>query len=149
MPQLAFGIFDFDPDTGELRRNGLPVRLQAQPAKVLAALLANPDEVVTRESLHEAVWKGETFVDFERGLNFCIGQLRAALEDDADAPRYIRTVPRRGYQLVAAAEVFPEESASAELAGRRAAQIQLGRTRGYITEANRVKERRRVGSPVG
>src|SRR5258708_3424330 len=101
MPRVTFGIFDFDTETNQLRRNGLPVRLQAQPALVLAGLLAHPGAVVTRESLRDAVWKGETFVDFDRGLNFCIAQVRSALGDSAESPRYVQTLPKKGYQFIA------------------------------------------------
>ena len=100
-PHLRFGIFDFDLSTGELRRNGMPVRLQSQPAQVLRLLIENADQIVTRETLQKAVWGTETFVDFERGLNFCIAQIRSALGDSADSPRFVRTVPKRGYQFIA------------------------------------------------
>ena len=96
-----FGLFDFDPASGELRREGIPVKLQAQPAQVLRILIANAGELVSRETLRKAVWGTETFVDFDRGLNFCIAQIRAALGDSADSPRFIRTVPKQGYQFVA------------------------------------------------
>jgi len=102
--RYRFAEFDFDAAKGELRRDGVVVRLQAQPAQALASLIAKAGEVVTREELQRAIWSDATHVDFERGLNFCIGQLRAALEDDADTPRYVRTVPRRGYQFIAAVE---------------------------------------------
>jgi len=102
--RYRFGEFEFDAATGELRRDGVVVRLQAQPAQALACLIAKANEVVTREELQRAIWGHETHVDFERGLNFCIGQLRATLEDDADTPRYVRTIPRRGYQFVATVE---------------------------------------------
>jgi DNA-binding winged helix-turn-helix (wHTH) protein/TolB-like protein len=98
---VRFGIFEFDPATRELRREGTPVRLQAQPAQVLAVLVARSGEVVTREELRQAVWGSETFVDFERGLNFCVAQIRSALGDSADSPRFIRTLPKRGYQFIA------------------------------------------------
>lgn len=98
---VRFGIFEFDPATRELRREGSPVRLQGQPAQVLAVLLSRAGEVVTREELRQAVWGSETFVDFERGLNFCIAQIRSALGDSADSPRFIRTLPKRGYQFIA------------------------------------------------
>jgi DNA-binding winged helix-turn-helix (wHTH) protein/TolB-like protein len=98
---VRFGIFEFDPVTRELRREGSPVRLQAQPAQVLAVLLSRAGEVVTREELRQAVWGSETFVDFERGLNFCIAQIRSTLGDSADSPRFIRTLPKRGYQFIA------------------------------------------------
>jgi DNA-binding winged helix-turn-helix (wHTH) protein/TolB-like protein len=105
MPRIRFGLFDFDPASLELRREGVPVRLQAQPARVLALLVARAGEVVTRETLREAVWGAGTFVDFERGLNFCVAQIRSALGDSADSPRFIRTVPKMGYQFIAPVEI--------------------------------------------
>ncbi len=98
---MQFGIFEFHLDTGELYRQGVPVRLQAQPAQVLALLLRYSGQVVTRAQLKEAVWGSETFVDFDKGLNFCIAQVRAVLSDSADAPIYIRTIPKQGYQFIA------------------------------------------------
>jgi DNA-binding winged helix-turn-helix (wHTH) protein len=101
MSRFLFGPFEFDSGTLDLRRDGAPVRLQSQPAHVLKALLENADQIVTRDHLRRALWDDSTFVDFESGLNFCISQLRAALRDDASQPLYIRTVPKKGYQLIA------------------------------------------------
>ena len=101
MPTRRFGLFDFNPDTGELFREGRAVRLQAQPAKLLAILIAARGEIVTRESLHDALWADGTTVDFDRGLNFAIAQVRNALGDSAESPAFIRTVPKRGYQFIA------------------------------------------------
>ena len=115
--RYRFGLFAFEAAAGELRRDGELVRLQGQPALALECLLANAGRIVTREELQKAIWGDETHVDFERGLNFCIGQLRAALEDDADTPRYIRTIPRRGYQFIAAVEVADEVEGVAEKGG--------------------------------
>jgi DNA-binding winged helix-turn-helix (wHTH) protein/TolB-like protein len=98
---MRFGIFEYQPDTGELYREGVQVRLQAQPAQVLGLLLRHAGQIVTRAQLKETVWGSETFVDFDKGLNFCIAQVRAALSDSADAPIYIRTVPKQGYQFIA------------------------------------------------
>ncbi len=129
--QFRFGIFEFHTSTGELRRDGIPVRLQAQPAKVLTALLEQPGEIVSREALRQAVWGGDTHVDFERGLNFCLAQVRAALDDSTDSPRYIRTVPKRGYQFIApvgrlpAAEAPPAPPESAKARGRWAIALSL------------------------
>lgn len=95
-----FGIFAFDTETRELLRDGLPARLEPQPALVLALLLENSGGVVTREELRRAVW-GDTFVDFDRGLNYAIAQIRSALGDSATSPRFIRTVPKLGYQFIA------------------------------------------------
>jgi DNA-binding winged helix-turn-helix (wHTH) protein/TolB-like protein len=99
--RVRFGVFDFDPATQELRRDGSPVRLQSQPAQVLGLLLAQAGEIVSRDALRQAIWGADTFVDFDRGLNFCIAQIRAALGDSADSPRFVKTLPKRGYQFIA------------------------------------------------
>jgi DNA-binding winged helix-turn-helix (wHTH) protein/TolB-like protein len=99
--KFRFGLFEFDATTSELRREGTPVRLQSQPSQVLGTLLEHADHVVSRDELRQAVWHGDTFVDFERGLNFCIAQIRAALNDNAADSRFIRTIPKRGYQFIA------------------------------------------------
>ncbi len=97
----TFGPFEFDATTRELRRDGEIVKLQSQPAQVLAVLIEHSGEVVTRDALRQAIWGDDTFVDFDKGLNFAIAQVRTALGDSADAPTYIRTFPKRGYQFVA------------------------------------------------
>jgi DNA-binding winged helix-turn-helix (wHTH) protein/TolB-like protein len=122
--RFRFGVFEFDAASRELRRDGMLLRLQSQPAQVLSCLIVRSGEVVSRESLCEAVWGSETFVDFERGLNFCIAQIRSALGDDSTTPRYVRTIPRRGYQFIAPVEQisgFPQrtESASGSASGWR------------------------------
>jgi DNA-binding winged helix-turn-helix (wHTH) protein/TolB-like protein len=96
-----FGLFEFDVRTGELRREGQLVKLSPQPAKVLTLLLSQPGEVVLRDDLRKKLWGDETFVDFERGLNFCVLQVRTALGDSSDNPRFVQTVPRRGYRFIA------------------------------------------------
>jgi TolB-like protein/DNA-binding winged helix-turn-helix (wHTH) protein/Tfp pilus assembly protein PilF len=101
---LRFGVFEVNLRTGELRKSGALVKLQQQPFRVLAALARRPGELVTREELRNEVWGEETFVDFEQGLNFCIKQVRAALGDQADTPRYVETLPRRGYRFIAPVE---------------------------------------------
>lgn len=106
--RFRFGLFEFDAATRELRREGVLVRLQSQPAQVLSCLLEHAGRVVSREDLRSAVWGGETYVDFDRGLNFCIAQVRSALDDDSVTPRYIRTLPRRGYQFIAPIERIGE-----------------------------------------
>src|SRR5207249_5892439 len=114
-----FGGFGLDPSTGGLRKDGVVVRLPPQPSKVLAVLAGRPGELVTREELRRHLW-GETFVDFDRGLNFCINQVRAALGDDADAPRFVETLPRRGYRFIARVDPVNgrETSATAPPAAR-------------------------------
>jgi DNA-binding winged helix-turn-helix (wHTH) protein/TolB-like protein len=99
--RARFGLFEFDCESGELWRQGLAVRLQPQPARVLAILVSRPGDLVSREALRREVWNDGTYVDFERGLNFCIAQIRAALGDSADSPRFVETLPRRGYRFIA------------------------------------------------
>ena len=99
--RLSFGIFDFDFSTRELRREGVPVRLQAQPAQVLALLIRHAGETVARETLRRELWGDDTFVDFDRNINFCIAQIRTALGDSAESPRFIQTLPKRGYRFIA------------------------------------------------
>lgn len=101
MSTTQFGQFAFDAETGALTRNDVPVRLQPQPSRVLALLVARAGEIVTRDELRREIWGRETFVDFERGLNFCIAQIRSALGDSADSPRFIETLPKRGYRFIA------------------------------------------------
>jgi len=99
-----FGVFDFDGLTLELRKNGRSVPVRPQPLKVLALLLERPGEIVSRDDLQRALWGGETFVDFEQGVNHAIRELRAAVGDIAESPRFIQTLPRRGYRFVAPVE---------------------------------------------
>jgi DNA-binding winged helix-turn-helix (wHTH) protein/TolB-like protein len=96
-----FGTFEFDSETSELRRNGRAIALEPQPAKALTLLLSKPDEVVTREELKTAVWGSETHVDFDRGIAYCISQVRTALGDNAENPRFIQTIPRVGFKFIA------------------------------------------------
>src|SRR5215467_11127937 len=94
---LRVGEFQMDFASGELRRNGHVVRLKPQPCRVLSMLVSRPGQTVFREEIEREIWGTETFVDFDRGLNSCIKQIRAAFEDDAASPSYIETIPRRGY----------------------------------------------------
>ena len=96
-----FGPFEFDPQTGELRKRGLRIKLQGQPINMLAILLEHPGEVVSREELLKQLWPADTYVDFEHSLNAAIKRLRAALGDSADSPRFVETIPRRGYRFIA------------------------------------------------
>ena len=120
-----FGSFELDLSSGELRRDGVPLKLQPQPAKVLVLLVSRPGEVITRNELAEGVWGSETFVDFERGLNFAIRQIRATLEDDADQPRYVETVPKRGYRFIALLEQPPSEVPASSPPPRRSVRIAI------------------------
>ena len=99
--RYAFGPFELDAAAGELRRHGTRIRLSRQPLQILLTLLARPGEVVTREQLREKVWGETTFVDFGHGLNAAMNKLRRALGDSAEDPRYVETVPGRGYRFIA------------------------------------------------
>ena len=101
---LRFGVFELDLVTEELRKFGTPIKLPPQPFKVLALLASQSGQVVTREQIQFQVWGEETYVDFEQGMNHCIKQIRNALSDTADTPRYIETLPRRGYRFIAPVE---------------------------------------------
>src|SRR5690349_12813060 len=109
----VFGPFEVDPAAGELRKRGVRLHLSGQPFQILLTLLAHSGEVVTREQLREQVWGETTFVDFEHGLNAAMNKLRRALGDSAEKPRYIETVPGRGYRFIGIPEpdhvapVFP------------------------------------------
>jgi TolB-like protein/DNA-binding winged helix-turn-helix (wHTH) protein/Flp pilus assembly protein TadD len=97
---LRFGVFELDPRAGELRKKGMKIRLHGQPVEILVLLLQHPGETVTREELQKKLWPADTFVDFERGLNNAMNRLRAALDDDAETPRFVETLPRRGYRFI-------------------------------------------------
>jgi TolB-like protein/DNA-binding winged helix-turn-helix (wHTH) protein/Tfp pilus assembly protein PilF len=98
---IRFGKFDADVHSGELRKHGTRIKLQVQPFQVLQALLERPGQVVTREELQKRIWPADTFVDFDHGLNNAIRKLRDALTDDAENPRYIETLAKRGYRFIA------------------------------------------------
>lgn len=101
-----FGVFELNGSTGELRKDGLvEPRLRDQSLRVLLTLLERPREVVTREELRQRLWASDTFVDFDHGLNAAVNQLRTALGDSASSPRFIQTLPRKGYRFIAPVEV--------------------------------------------
>jgi eukaryotic-like serine/threonine-protein kinase len=103
---LRFGPFELDTDSAELWKSGARVKLQLQPFRVLALLASQPGRLLTREEIQREVWSDGTFVDFEQALNFCIRQIRAALGDQASTPRYIETLPRRGYRFIGEVETI-------------------------------------------
>jgi Tol biopolymer transport system component/DNA-binding winged helix-turn-helix (wHTH) protein len=115
---IRFGGFEVDLRAGELRRGGLKVKLAGQPFDVLVTLLEKPGRVVTREELHDKLWAQDTFVDFEHGLNKAINKVREALGDTADNPRFIETLPRRGYRFLA--PVIQPETPDIEIADQLA-----------------------------
>jgi TolB-like protein/DNA-binding winged helix-turn-helix (wHTH) protein/Tfp pilus assembly protein PilF len=123
---VRFGVFEFDRESGELRKHGLRIKLQGQPVHVLDMLLERPGEVVSREELQKRLWQADTFVDFEHSLNAAIKRLRAALGDSADSPRFIETLARRGYRFIAPvtqAAATPEQAAPAPVPAQPASTV--------------------------
>jgi len=118
---IRFGAYEVDSRIGELRKNGMRIRCQEQPIQVLVALLERPGELLTREELRQRVWPEDTFVDFDHALNTAVKKIRAALNDEADSPRYLETVPRRGYRFIAPVQTevtparIPEELPAGKL----------------------------------
>jgi cholera toxin transcriptional activator len=98
---VRFGVFELDLAAGELRRNGVKLRLQEQPFQVLAILLERAGDVVTRDDLRQKLWQSDTFVDFDHSLNTAVNKLRETLGDSASSPRYVETLARRGYRFIA------------------------------------------------
>lgn len=101
---FRFGAFEVDPDAGELRKNGVLVRLPPQPFRLLLLLAGRSGHVVSRDEIKKQLWGAETFVDFDQGVNFSIRQIREALGDTAEDSRYVQTVPRRGYKFLVPVE---------------------------------------------
>ncbi|MGI8743243.1 MAG: winged helix-turn-helix domain-containing protein [Bryobacteraceae bacterium] len=104
---IRFGVFEVDPHTGELRKQGVRIKLRDQPFQILLLLLAHPSEAVSRDELQKQLWPGDTFVDFDRGLNKAVNHLRDALGDSAESPRFIETLPKRGYRFIAPVDAGP------------------------------------------
>src|SRR5437899_7634340 len=113
---LRFGTFEVDVRAGEVRKQGVRIKLQEQPFHVLTVLLQRSGEVVTREELRSQIWPSDTFVDFDNSLNTSINKLREALGDSADSPRFIETLPRRGYRFLV--PVITNEGGKAPVPGR-------------------------------
>jgi DNA-binding winged helix-turn-helix (wHTH) protein len=97
---VRFGVFELDVRAGELRKRGVKVSLQGLPVQVLTILLENPGQVVTRDELRARLWPADTFVDFDHSLHNAIARLREALGENASSPRFVETLPRRGYRFI-------------------------------------------------
>src|SRR5918994_351292 len=108
---LRFGPFELDRRSGDLRKHGVKLKLQAKPLQVLEALLERPGEIVSREVLRSRLWPSDVFVAFEAGLNTAANRLRIVLGDTAENPRYIETLPRTGYRFVAPVDEVVTEPA--------------------------------------
>jgi DNA-binding winged helix-turn-helix (wHTH) protein len=111
---VRFDAFEVVLKARELRKYGLKIKLQEQPFQVLAMLVRHSGEVVTREELQKTLWPADTFVDFDRGLNRAINRIREALGDSADNPRFVETLPRRGYRFIAPVHVGTGALAAAQ-----------------------------------
>ena len=123
---VRFGEYALDLRTGELRRDNIPLKLQPQPAKVLALLISRAGKLLTREEIAKELWNTDVFVDYEQGLNFVIRQIRALLEDDPDHPQFLETIPKRGYRFIAKVEEVsaedqkqPNQSVTSSLVGKK------------------------------
>jgi DNA-binding winged helix-turn-helix (wHTH) protein len=108
--RYRFGAFEADAATGELRRQGIRIKLNAQPFQVLLMLLEHPGVVLTREEISSALWPDGTFVDYDHGVNSAVNRIREALGDAANSPRFVETLARRGYRFVAAVEIIADGS---------------------------------------
>src|SRR5215467_972239 len=116
---VRFGVFVVDISAGELRKQGRLIKLQEQPLQVLELLLSRPGEVVTREEMQQTLWPADTFVEFDQGLNTAIKKIRTALGDSAENPRFIETIPRKGYRFIAPVQGYAAPSVVAQRTGRR------------------------------
>jgi TolB-like protein/DNA-binding winged helix-turn-helix (wHTH) protein/Flp pilus assembly protein TadD len=121
---LRFDSFELDLRAGELRKRGVRLRLQGQPLQVLATLLSHPGDLVTREELRAQIWPVDTFVDFDHSLHNAIARLREVLGDSAETPRYIETLPRRGYRFIAPVEGLPTAALERSEQSTRATEVQ-------------------------
>ena len=121
---LRFDVYTLNLRTSELYRSDRKIKLQEQPLQILAMLLEHPGELVTREELRQRLWSEDTFVDFEHSLNTAIKKLRRALNDEADSPRFIETLPRHGYRFIGS---VPESSRLSPLVSSGAAAGMVGR----------------------
>jgi DNA-binding winged helix-turn-helix (wHTH) protein/tetratricopeptide (TPR) repeat protein len=133
--RLLFDEFELRPDSGELFRNGVPFKIQPQPARLLELLARRSGEVVSREEIRSHLWGEDTFVDFEHGLNFSIRQLRRALGDAADAPRFVETVPRHGYRFLPAVRFEMDTSAQETPAKAKPPRSRISRWGSTVVKA--------------
>jgi len=125
---LRFGTFELDEEKAQLSRDGRPVKLAPQPFRLLLLLASRPGELVTRDEIRQQIWGGDTFVDFEQGVNFCVKQVRAVLRDDAERPLYVETLPRRGYRFIAPVQHTAERGNGSPTLHRPPSPIGLRRT---------------------
>jgi TolB-like protein/DNA-binding winged helix-turn-helix (wHTH) protein/Flp pilus assembly protein TadD len=133
---LRFDIFELDLRASELRKRGVKLRLQGQPVQVLAVLLKRSGELVTRDELRAQIWPGDTFVDFDHSLHNSIARIREALGDSAGNPRYIETLPRRGYRFIAPVELVGSEVSSVAEQSELSAQTRISEQSSELVKAS-------------
>jgi DNA-binding winged helix-turn-helix (wHTH) protein len=146
---VRFGVFEVDLRAGELRKNGLKIKLQEQPFQILATLLERPGEIVTREELQRKLWSNDTFVDFDNSLNKAVNKIREAVGDSADNPRFVETMARRGYRFIAPVEETCREYPQAPVSGNQEAERNAGTSasqeKNAVAKVDYVAELRRLG----
>jgi DNA-binding winged helix-turn-helix (wHTH) protein len=132
--RYRFGVFEADSTTGELRRQGLRIKLHSQPLQLLFLLLERPGELLTREEISKELWPDGTFVDYEHGVNSAVNRIREALGDKASHPRFIETLARRGYRFVAQVEriALREEAATADSNAETLAAVPENASTGFL-----------------
>src|SRR5262245_47050607 len=141
-----FGVFEMDVRAGEIRKNGLRVKLQNQPFRVLAMLLEHSPDAVLREELRKDIWNGDTFVDFDHSLSIAMNKIREALGDSAENARFIETLPRRGYRFVASVEkVLAPEPPLSRTSDGRSLEVPLAAANGGNGHSNSIA----IASPEG
>jgi DNA-binding winged helix-turn-helix (wHTH) protein len=116
---VKFGVFELDLKNGDLRRHGVQLKLQEQPYQILVVLLEHAGEIVARDDIRQRLWPSDTFVDFNNSVNAAVNRLREVLGDSAENPRFIETVPRRGYRFIAPVAAAVEASNSVAIALER------------------------------
>jgi cholera toxin transcriptional activator len=121
--RYRFGAFEADASSGELRRQGIRIRLNAQPFQVLLMLLDRPGEVLTREEISRALWPDGTFVDYEHGVNSAVNRIREALGDAASNPRFVETLARRGYRFIAPVEGIKDDAPQSALEAQPSSSV--------------------------
>lgn len=136
---LRFATFEVDLAGSELRKGGALVKRQSQHFQLLVLLAERAGQVVSREDIRRALWDNETFVDFDRSINFCVNQIRGALDDDPQNPRYIETMPRKGYRFIAPVTEVEGARAEAEVPARRWWLLGAGAALALVTIAAAVK----------
>src|SRR5262245_22057382 len=146
---VRFGVFEVDLRAGELRKNGMKMKLQEQPFQILAMLLERPGELVTREELQQKLWSNDTFVDFDNSLNKAINKIREAVGDSANNPRFVETMARRGYRFIAPVEETSREYLQTPVSGNQQAERNAGTSasqgKNAVAKGDYVAELRRLG----